>query len=93
MSKKRKTLSEIQAALRSNTQYLNGEEAGEANATEQNNSPCVPIRSEQWEDLTLLAEYLHTTPEALLALAVDDLLALRSRMLKEAKEQKDRSEE
>lgn len=92
MSKKRKTLSEIQAALRSNTQYLGGEEGVSETTTEQNSTPCVPIRLEQWEDLILLAEFQHTTVEALVELALDDLLSLRSRILKVAKEQKQEGE-
>ena len=92
MGKKRKTLSEIQEALRSNTQYLGGEESATNGQTEQNTTPCVPIRSEQWNDLTLLAELQHTTVEALVQLAVDDLLSLRERILKLAKEQNQQAE-
>lgn len=88
MSKKRKTLSEIQAALRSNTQYLGSEDGTTEVQTEQNTVPCVPIKLEQWEDLTLLAEFQNTTVEALVELAVGDLLSLRSRVLKAVKEQK-----
>jgi len=88
MSKKRKTLSEIQAALRSNTQYLGSEDSTTEVQTEQNTAPCVPIKLEQWEDLTLLAEFQNTTVEALVELAVGDLLSLRSRVLKAVKEQK-----
>ena len=91
MSKKRKTLSEIQAALRSNTQ-LGSEDGTTEVQTEQNTAPCVPIRSEQWNDLTLLAELQHTTVEALVQLAVDDLLSLRERILKLAKEQNQQAE-
>ena len=92
MSKKRKTLSEIQAALRSNTQYLGSEDGTTEVQTEQNTAPCVPIRSEQWNDLTLLAELQHTTVEALVQLAVDELLSLRERILKLAKEQNQQAE-
>ena len=88
MSKKRKTLSEIQDALRSNTQYLGSEDGLKEVQTEQNTTPCVQMKPEQWEDLTLLAEFQNTTVEALVELAVGDLLSLRSRVLKAVKEQK-----
>ena len=89
MSKKHKTLSDIQAALRSNTQFL-GEEQNKVdttqNANEENGECSITVAEDLWQDLQLLAKYQQTTVEKLVHLAIEDLLSLRARILTAAKE-------
>ncbi|MGP1362218.1 MAG: hypothetical protein ACTTKZ_00865 [Bacteroides sp.] len=89
MSKKHKTLSDIQAALRSNTQFL-GEEQNKVDTTqntnEENGECSITVAEDLWQDLQLLAKYQQTTVEKLVHLAIEDLLSLRARILKAAKE-------
>ena len=89
MSKKHKTLSDIQAALRSNTQFL-GEEQNKVDSTqntnEENGECSITVAEDLWQDLQLLAKYQQTTVEKLVHLAIEDLLSLRARILKAAKE-------
>ena len=91
MSKKNKTLSDIQAALRSNTKFL-GEETNSEDkqheANEQNGEFCVRIEESLMEDLILLAQVQNTAVEKLVHLAIEDLLSLRERQLRVAKELK-----
>jgi hypothetical protein len=77
MAKKRRpALSDIQDALHAQTRYLTGGEAP------------LPLSTDTLHKLQVLAEYQGTTVEALLQLAVDDLLSLRARQLKTAMDER-----
>ena len=91
MTKKRKTLSDIQAALHSNTQFLGGDTVESEQPVNDSAETLgrITISDQQLADLRLLAEFQNTTIEELVTLALDDLLALRSRYLKLAKGQKE----
>jgi len=89
---KRPKIHDIQRALLEQAQHLGGAErevvADSCNAQQD----TIKLEPATVEKFILLAQYQHTTPEALVQLALDDFLALRSRQLKAAQEaQKEQS--
>lgn len=94
MAKKRKSIHAIQKALMENTEVLGDTtdsapcECGCGQQEEEPAAPPIAMDAETVRLIRILAEYQQTTPEALVQLALDDLLALRSRQLSEALKQR-----
>lgn len=97
MAKKRQGIHAIQAALLSHTQHIGSQDepqeaaiapAEEAGAVPEAPPACaVVLDPDLHRTLVALARYQQTTVEALVALAVEDLLALRHRQVKAALEE------